>query len=274
MGARFLVVDDDAVVGRRLAGVVRPFGEAVVAGSVSGALAVLEAHVRWSGFFIDLGLPDGSGLDVVGAARTAFPGVRTMVLTGNVEPRLINAVHDLGASYVVKPVDTARIERFCREVAAPWKAAPGAPASHAPRVTPASLEGCIARLRELLPMRIDPLVRYAIGAIVADVKAKPEVYGTSAVTSVAAALGEDVPSLYRHAAVAECWSETGVRALLSRKGPSGRSLTWSHVVLLGNLGSPLARRRLENRALDEGLSVRQLAELVAAEGASSRRART
>jgi hypothetical protein len=37
-------------------------------------------------------------------------------------------------------------------------------------------------------------------------------------------------------------------------------------VLLGNVRSPIARRRLENRALEEGLSVRQLAELVEAEG--------
>jgi ActR/RegA family two-component response regulator len=62
---RFLVVDDDASVGRHLARIVRPFGEAVVAGSVSGAMALLEAHVAWRGFFVDLGLPDGSGLDVV-----------------------------------------------------------------------------------------------------------------------------------------------------------------------------------------------------------------
>ena len=266
MGARFLVVDDDAGVGRQLARVARPFGEVVVAGSVSGALTMLLSPVPWDGFIVDLGLPDGSGLDVVGAARTAFPSARAMVLTGNIEPDLINAVHDLGACYVVKPVEVARIERFCREVASAKKMGRAAPAIPDPSAVPTSLEGCIARLRELLPMRIDPLVRYAIGAIVAEIKAKPEVYGASGVTNVAAALGEDVPSLYRHAAVAECWTELNVRKLLARKGSNGRSLSWSHVVLLGNVGSPVARTRLENRALDDGLSVRQLAELVTAEG--------
>ena len=264
VGARFLVVDDDVLVGRQLVRVVRAFGEAIVAGSVSGAMAMLAERVAWDGFFVDLGLPDGSGLDVVGAARTAFPGKRAMVLTGNVEPRLINAVHDLGACYVVKPVEVARIERFCFEITTPSATDRQQPPSPGPSAIPASLEGCISRLRELLSLRLDPLVRYAIGAIVADIKARPELYGTSGVTRVASAVGEDVPSLYRHAAVAECWTEAGVRALLSRKGLNGRPLSWSHVVLLGNVASPPARRHLENKALDEGLSVRKLAELVAA----------
>jgi hypothetical protein len=86
------------------------------------------------------------------------------------------------------------------------------------------------------------------------------------VTRVASAVGEDL--LYRHAAVAECWTEAGVRALSSRKGLNGRPLSWSHVVLLGNVASPLVRRCLENKALDEGLSVRKLAELVAAASGS------
>ncbi len=271
MGVRFLVVDDDPAVGRQLARVVRPFGEGIVAGSVSGAMAMLASRVAWDGFFVDLGLPDGSGLDVVSAARKAFPARRAMVLTGNVDPGLINAVHDLGASYVVKPVDSARIARFCSEITTPKARGRGAGASG--RSVPATLDGCVARLRELFPMRIDPLVRYAIGAVVAEIKARPERYGTSGVTTVAAALGEDAPSLYRHATVAECWNEAEVRELLSRQGPDGRRLSWSHVVLLGHVTSSALRKRLENRALDEGMSVRQLAEAVAAQAQASVRGR-
>lgn len=237
---------------RQLARVVRPFGEAIVAGSVSGAMALLAAHVAWTGFFVDLGLPDGSGLDVVGRARTAFPGVRAMVLTGTVEPGLINAVHDLGASYVVKPVDSARITRFVQEIVE----APDIGVS--PATVPETLEGCIARLRALLPLRLDPLARYAIGAVVAAIKARPEVYGKRGVTAVAAAIGEDVPSLYRHAGVAECWSEADVRSLLASKARDGRSLSWSHVVLLGTVPSPVTRQRLVKQVLEEGLSVREL----------------
>jgi ActR/RegA family two-component response regulator len=260
---RFLVVDDDARVGRQLARVVRPFGEAVVAGSVSGAMALLDAHVAWRGFIVDLGLPDGSGLDVVTKARTAFPGVRAMVLTGHVEPKLINAVHDLGATYVVKPVDAARIKRFCQEIVE------ATTVDLTSAVLPGTLEGCVERLRELLPLRVDPLARYAIGAIVAAIKAGPEVYGKSGVTTVAQAIGEDVPSLYRHAAVAECWTEAGVRNLLGKKGRDGRPLSWSHLVQLEAVQSPVTRQRLVKQALDEALSVRDLTALVKGEAAGA-----
>ena len=260
---RFLVVDDDERVCRHLTRLVRPFGEAVVAGSVAGAMSLLDAHVTWRGFIVDLGLPDGSGLDVVSAARKAFRGARAMVLTGNVEAELINAVHDLGATYVVKPVDAARIRRFLQEIME------ATTVDLTSAILPSTLEGCIERLRELLPLRVDPLARYAIGAIVAAIKAEPDVYGKSGVITVAAAIGEDVPSLYRHAAVAECWTEAGVRSLLARRGRDGKSLTWSHLVQLETVQSPVTRQSFAKRALDEGLSVRALTALVNREAGSA-----
>jgi hypothetical protein len=192
-----------------------------------------------------------------------FPSVRAMVLTGNVEPKLINAVHDLGATYVVKPVDAARIKRFCQEIVEAKQV------DLTSAMLPKTLEGCIERLRELLPLRVDPLVRYAIGAIVAAIKAEPDVYGKHGVTTVAEAIGEDVPSLYRHAAVAECWTEAGVRNLLGKKGRDGRSMSWSHVVLLGTVPSPVTRLSLAKQVLDRGLSVRELASLVKSETGSA-----
>ena len=37
-----------------------------------------------------------------------------MMLTGHAEPTAINRAYDLGADYVVKPIDLARIHRFLR----------------------------------------------------------------------------------------------------------------------------------------------------------------
>jgi ActR/RegA family two-component response regulator len=259
--ARFLVVDDDPLVGRNLARILRPFGEAIVAGTVSGAKALLASHVSWQGLFIDMGLPDGSGLEVLGAARAAFPDVRAMVLTGSTEPELINAVHDLGAHYVVKPVDGSRIERFCRGIGRehePQGERTAASEAAGTQGTPETLDGCIARLRKLLLLRLDPLVRYSVGAVIAQIKANHGVYGKNAVSVVAAALREDPPSLYRHAAVAEVWTEAEVRELLTRKGRDGRSLSWSHIVLLGSVTPAETRADLVEVALAEGLSVREL----------------
>jgi ActR/RegA family two-component response regulator len=260
---RFLVVDDDPCVVRHLARVVRRFGDAAIAQTVREAKALLAASPSWRAFFVDLGLPDGSGLDVLVPARAAFPDVPAMVLTGNVEPALINAVHDLGAHYVVKPIDVARIERFCLSVVAPQRAK--ADDSTTPPDTPrapGTLEECVARMREFLAVRPDALVRYAMGKIVATIKDNPDVYGRSGVSALAAAIGEDAPTLYRHAAVTECWTEAEVRELCVRKGRDGRPLSWSHIVLFGSVASEPMRAELVERALDAGLSVRQLTALI------------
>jgi hypothetical protein len=81
------------------------------------------------------------------------------------------------------------------------------------------------------------------------------------------ALGEDVPSLYRHAAVAERLGATEVEDLLSRRGPRGQALSWSHLVVLGSVRSQAVRESLVRRVFAEGLSVRALTA-AAGEGAA------
>lgn len=112
---RFLVVDDDAGVQRCLARVVRRHGEFVVADKVVRALALLNDGSWWSGFVFDVGLPDGSGLDLLSRARAAHPITPAMVLTGDNQDAAANAAYDLRAYYVVKPVVTERIEAFLRD---------------------------------------------------------------------------------------------------------------------------------------------------------------
>jgi DNA-binding NarL/FixJ family response regulator len=251
-GAHFLVVDDDPVVARNLSRVVERFGAVVVAGSVSAARAILDSRVRWSGFVIDLGLPDGSGFDIVRAVRRTMPDAPAMVLTGQLDASFVNEAHDLRVHYVVKPVERARIERFCREASG----SPGA------SVIPESLDECISRVRELLTRRPEPIVRWEIGRIIAEVKADHASYGSSGVATLAAAVGEDAPSLYRYATMAETWSEGEVQELCTGKP----ALTWSHLVALGNIEDAATRQRWIARARAERLSVRELSERLEAEG--------
>jgi ActR/RegA family two-component response regulator len=265
-GDRYLVVEDEPFVARALARLVRRFGEAVVARTVRAAKGHVSSGVPWRAFLLDLGLPDGSGLDVLRAVRSVFPRTPALVLTGHLEAELVNAVHDLGAQYTVKPLDDGRVQRFLEEVAATGRTSPGSPGTADAARIPSTLDGCIERLRELLPLRLDPLVRYAMGTIVAEIKANPDKYGNSAVSTAAAALGEDAPSLYRHGTVAERWTEGEVQALLARKGRGERPLSWSHIVLLGTVPSQAERTRLIERVLEEGLSVRELAAIVGHEG--------
>jgi DNA-binding NarL/FixJ family response regulator len=116
--ARFLVVEDEPLVVRGLVRLVRRHGEAVVAGTAREADLVLAEAVRWCGWIIDIGLPDGSGLDVLARARPRHPQTPALVQTGNLEAALVNRAYDLRADYVVKSQDPERVRRFVRESSA------------------------------------------------------------------------------------------------------------------------------------------------------------
>jgi len=89
-----------------------PYGEMVLAPTAREAERFLEADDGWSAFFIDVALPDGSGLDFLAHARIDYPTTPAMVLTGCLEATAVNTTFDLDAEYVAKPVHKARITRF------------------------------------------------------------------------------------------------------------------------------------------------------------------
>ncbi len=110
--ARFLVLEDHPATARGLARQVRAHGLPVVAGSVQEAIRALDDGGRWSGLLLDVGLPDGSGLDVLAHDRKTHPTTPALVLTGDTERETINTAHGLGAAYHVKPVELKVVERF------------------------------------------------------------------------------------------------------------------------------------------------------------------
>jgi len=59
------VVEDDEIVRRGLARLVRPYGEPAFAGTAREAREVLAVGAQWRGFIFDIGLPDGCGLQVL-----------------------------------------------------------------------------------------------------------------------------------------------------------------------------------------------------------------
>jgi DNA-binding NarL/FixJ family response regulator len=114
---RVLVLDDEPLVRRALARLLRAHGRVVAAASVREASALVADGRPWRALFLDLRLPDGSGLDVLARARAADSRAPAMVLTGSIEAEAINTAHDLRATYVVKPLDGARIARFLADAA-------------------------------------------------------------------------------------------------------------------------------------------------------------
>lgn len=123
MEARFLVVEDEPKAAQGLARWVRAHGVAIVAGSASAATVLLAESSYWSGFLFDVGLPDGSGIDVLAAARPAHPTTPALMLTGNTDRETISAACLLGAAYLVKPFTREPIERFLLDATAAGLAA-------------------------------------------------------------------------------------------------------------------------------------------------------
>lgn len=108
--ARFLIGEDDSLLARAIARLMRPH-ESVVAGTVREALVALSAP-GWTGLLVDIGLPDGSGLDVLVRARASGVESPAVILTGYLDAELLNTAYDLRAEYLVKPVSADRITRF------------------------------------------------------------------------------------------------------------------------------------------------------------------
>lgn len=112
---RALVVDDDERVRRFLCRAIEREGYKV-AGAEDKASAIDALDVR-PGFdvaFIDLGLPDGSGLDVLEHINQAELDTRSVIVTGLGQLDSAVAALRLGASdYVEKPFDDLAALRSC-----------------------------------------------------------------------------------------------------------------------------------------------------------------
>jgi len=111
-----LVVDDEHGIVRHVERRLRSVLRVRSASSVAAAMDVLRERNELCGAIVDVGLPDGSGLDIAGVIREQSSHVPVMILTGNHDPAVINRAHALGVSYVAKPDYVENLSRFIREV--------------------------------------------------------------------------------------------------------------------------------------------------------------
>ncbi len=262
-----LLVEDNPGMARALIRLLREHCGVSLASTVRAARELLATSSDWLAFIVDEGLPDGSGVDLLAEWRPVFPDTPALVLTGCTEPRVINAVFDLRADYLVKPAEAARVMRFLLQPVAVGVSRQWTPAPSPPDASP--LLSCIQRLRELQLGSADARSRYQIGAIVAEVKRRPDLYGARGVPALAAAVGEPEQNLYRYATVAERWSVAEFEVLVSRHARDGRALSWSHAVLIASVDDESTRAGLLQQTLDQSLSVRALAAMLGQGGIGS-----
>jgi signal transduction histidine kinase len=103
---RLLLVDDDAAVCASTADLLRDSGlEVVSCHSAEGALsAIAETQAPFDAVLADYRLPAQSGLEVIRAARTRWPGVAALLMTGGAPAARLHECEDEQVPVLLKPV--------------------------------------------------------------------------------------------------------------------------------------------------------------------------
>jgi PAS domain S-box-containing protein len=101
-----LVIDDDQNLSKTLFDILNAKGyETFVAGDGTEGLAFLQENPV-DLVLTDLGLPDMSGIDILGKVKTIYPAIQVIILTGNATVASAVEATNLGAfSYLLKPYD-------------------------------------------------------------------------------------------------------------------------------------------------------------------------
>jgi len=107
----FLVAEDDEQVGRVLLHTLAEHGRTSLVTTLQQARSALAAET-YAAVVVDVGLPDGSGLELITDARTHDPSIAALVVSGQVDGSTLAAAHLLGAHYLLKPVDAWQLGLF------------------------------------------------------------------------------------------------------------------------------------------------------------------
>jgi DNA-binding NarL/FixJ family response regulator len=115
---KILIVEDEPSLSSTLVRATETYFTPVTAASKTAAIDMVDHGEQVVAAIIDIGLPDGSGLEVVKRLRDRAPDMPILVLTGSNEPHAINEAQLLRAEYVVKPFFTDNVARFVQRALA------------------------------------------------------------------------------------------------------------------------------------------------------------
>src|SRR5436309_16039806 len=110
MGMRILLVEDSVRLQELLSDALNRAGYGLDAVATVAELLGAAATIRYDLIIVDLGLPDGDGLDAIRSLRKAGPTVPILIVTarGSVEDRVDGL--DSGADdYLIKPFNHAEL---------------------------------------------------------------------------------------------------------------------------------------------------------------------
>jgi DNA-binding NarL/FixJ family response regulator len=117
---KILIVEDEPALISTLVRSTDTYFTPVTAASKSQAMHLVggKAASRIVAAIVDVGLPDGDGLDVVAELRKKHADMPILVLTGSNDPATINRSQLLRAEYVVKPFFRDNVEGFVQRALA------------------------------------------------------------------------------------------------------------------------------------------------------------
>ena len=110
-----LVVEDNQDLIMGLQDLLHHDGYAVtVAGTVAGALELVRAH-RFNVILLDLGLPDGDGLEVLKETQRLDPSLPVVVVTAHIsQDRTVGSLAEGAFAYLTKPYDREELRHTLR----------------------------------------------------------------------------------------------------------------------------------------------------------------
>ena len=111
MSLAFLVVEDHPVSGKTLQRALSRHGRAELVETRADAFARI-ANGGIDGVVTDVGLPDGSGFDVVREVRRVAPRTPVLVVSGDVDPARLREAHQNDVLYLLKPTHLSDLDTF------------------------------------------------------------------------------------------------------------------------------------------------------------------
>ena len=110
-----LVVEDNQDLVMGLQDLLHHDGYAVtVAGTVAGAFELVRAH-RYNAILLDLGLPDGDGIEVLKEAQRLDPALPVVIVTAHIsQQRTVGSLAEGAFAYLTKPYDREELRHTLR----------------------------------------------------------------------------------------------------------------------------------------------------------------
>lgn len=142
--AAILLVEDTPSLSDVYAALLRKDGHKVACAFTAAEARALHRRGRQPIVLLDMMLPDGDGLDVLGALRETDPDARVIVITANGSiNRAVAAMRGGAFDFLVKPFDETRLLSAVRAAGASLRDAPGAAHHDLPETSAGAFHGFV-----------------------------------------------------------------------------------------------------------------------------------